>query len=193
MSRSYVYFATEDGVRKSVAAFQNSYGFGFYIFEALTKKYRTQIQDVTPTPGLIGFTEWGKLWEWVKSDENPKIPAFELHTLVAGYDGAYIQGAEDIRRLSESFALFAQTHKNMEHIQHLTAMSKSLLEGLERGTEYVSFYPMSVVPDHWNVPDGDGESHSFEFGNPLDALKVSSQRYKMTAEVNSLVCLKDLL
>jgi hypothetical protein len=197
MSTSTIYFAKADGVITTESVFPNSWGFGAFVFNTLSKRYDCQTKYITLDPqkerAFGPLVDWLRLWEWI-NEFSPKIPAFEMNTLVAGYDGAFVQGKEDILRLAESFERFDEHYSKSDGpFSHLTKMALALRGAVDRGFEYVCFYPMSVSPDHWVVYDGPDESHVFCFTNPDDAEKVSHTRYHMAPVDGPDVSLSDLL
>lgn len=200
MSRAYILLARADGQLDRCVEFRNAHGFGAFVFTSLVEKYRAQISRVKLTEQqareFFGpFGDWCRLWNWVRDDQQPKLPAFELNTLVANYDGAYVRGAEHIGVLADSFERFAKEHAKGDRIQHLTKMADALRASLQLDTEYVCFYPMSVSADHWQVMDDPetGESHAFRFGDPEDEKKVEHTRYHVAPVNGPDVALDDLL
>lgn len=186
MSRSTIHFAKSDGVRYGSVSFNNSWGFAAFIWSALVAKYATEIAPMPAATGIGVFGDWERLWAWV--GKEPKLPAFELNTLVSTYDRAYVRGKEDILRLAESYELFEKAHGKPNQVQHLSNMAKVLRrEQLENGAEYVSFYPMSVSEDLWwvygskpkKLQDEEDEGHAFRFGNKADEKVVRPSRWRM--------------
>lgn len=208
MSRSTMYFADKTGQLTGAIPFGNAWKFGAFVFNALCEKYKYQIakEELEPEQKFLGpLADWARLWNMVSRKRNVAIlEAFELNTLVTGYDRAYIQGRGDITRCAESYRKFAETFgkardvPNHESVDsHLPLMAKNLLEVMnDDGAEYVCWYPMDVSDDFWYVrgeDDSGAENHYMNFLNEEDVENVNPIRYIMAPVDGPKVSLGDIV
>lgn len=162
MSRSYLMAAGDDGHLKARVEYGNAWGNHPMIWDALSVRYAKEC-GATGMP----FIDWEKLINWVAG--GGKLEPWEINVISLSYDGAYVEGAEDIELYAKSLDKFFDVYSKPDRICHLKKISGHVRELAASGVTHIAWYGSSVNTNPWQVTvDGEEDTRDFNFKTDLD-------------------------
>lgn len=176
MSYSEIMIFGKDGAIVNRTEFHNSHGFVPFVYCSLVDKYREHLRPLPPHSLFVD--QWAALWDWL-AVSGTRLPAFEMNTLAAMSDTAYVRGTEHILRLAKSFEMFEEKYFVEGHTHHLAAMATVMREYIHTGAEYVAFYQSNVVDCNWYVGTRDGGRRLINFTSSRDKKNVGAARVRV--------------
>jgi hypothetical protein len=164
MSRSYLMAAGDDGHLKARVEYANAWGNHPMIWDALATRYMKEFGG-TGMP----FMDWEKLITWVTSGNADVLAPWEFNVLSLSYDGAYVEGAEDIELYAKSLDKFFAVYSQADRICHLKKIADHVRELAAQGFTHIAWHGTSVNTNPWQVTiAGEEDPRGFNFKTDLD-------------------------